>query len=1790
MDRAASPPPQASGRWHLNGIFQAGALAGALLVLLFLIASRAPAAVVINELVAAPSERQLSWSSNGAPRLGSGVAWAEPDFTERGWSSGNLPAGYGFGGLATELTPTMKDKAPSLYLRKEFFLTPDQAALADPLTLVADYNDGFVAYVNGREVARANCGAPNRFVYARQPAYNVSTATGLVAFVLGPANTLLVPGRNVLALQVHNAEQPSTASNPSLITQHLPTPEFKINAGLHAAGGTVVSLRPESFDFNDAAGGTKVHGNTNGVITDTTSGALAPGGWLATAAHPTSSPAWQSLQIVAAELPGAGVGGSGGLRFTVSQTGPNQPVAVRAPAVNLAGGWEPGGVTAPHVANTLLRFRCRSTGGAQFRLRFDPALGQEASALSGFPAVAPTNEAPITFAAATGGARVMTINSAGAQSQSQVGSLISLSLFAFASNDVRNMTFRIVEDATAGAGYNGSKGHLRAEITQAATAGSNWGFSYGGIPVQAWTPGSVTTQDFAYATFQFACKIPAGVSFQVWAEPGSGGFSNRVDWGTVIGDGTWQLVQREFASVPGAENFRAALNAARSRNFKLVLQASASLAIGTWIQLDDFQILPWRKYEVRLTDATNGQPAFVSFLNANGLVSFIPTFEKFSDASAGPQSLTLDDYEVIYAGTNAASVTNFIPAGPVGGPWKYFVGLAEPSGGVFDPSLLTNSFVPPVGEEDDFEMPADFVDWVELFNNGAVPVNLSGWSLTDERDTPAKWRFPTNTVLPPGGFLLVLCDDREEANAPAGPATFLHASFKLSSDGEYLALFDHNGGFVDGLPGGYARQVFSCSWGRNPASPAQFGFLATATPGTNNAGTFYPARVDAPEFKRADGASDLPGGLYLSSPSLTLLLTSGTPGSAIRYTLDGSEPTEWNGTLYTAPLTLTQLTDKTGVVVRARAFLPGRLPSGVKTHTYLLRQPPALTNVPAILFTGQKERAFYRPGGMLAINSGTYQPASGGGEVWLASGPQSYDEVLLNGPPAEREVHMEYYFPPGYYPTNRAPLREDIGLRVSSSPYQRARMTLAGAEINSPWQPWWNNNEKPSFNVFFVGDYGLSQLDYPLFTGYDVKEFQHLRLRAGKNDSGNPFITDELVRRLWIDLGHVGARGLFCSLYLNGVYKGVFNLTERVREPMFQAHYRSSVDWDVRYNYDWVNGDGAAWNALLTALNRDLTALTNWQAAADLFDVDNFADYYLLNIYCAMWDWPENNFAFARERSAGPLSRFTYAVWDAEGAFNINGYYSKPASFNTVTELNTKNVDVANLWKRLMTSPEWKLHFADRVNKHLFNGGVLDDREPDGAGPLKSHFQTRLDELVAEAGPLVQYNHGAALNTNLFNIWTAPNTGRRSYLLGNTAGRRFLRDAGLWPVTEPPVFNQFGGEVPPGYGLTMTSSVAATGQTATIYFTLDGTDPRLAGGALSASALTYTGAVALTNVVTVNARARNNTTGEWSALTEATFAPSAVPASSSNLVIAELMYHPPDATAAELAAGFSNADDFEFARLLNVGATPVDLAGVRFTVGITFDFSAGSVRYVNSGASVLVVKNRAAFRLRYGNSLNDRIAGEYTGNLSNGGERLALLNGASTLRDFNYSDGGAWPASPDGDGPSLLLRDPFSNPEPGQGTNWIPSAVPGGLPGGTAPALSYEIWRAWLWDPTSASNDAISGPAADPDGDGLSNFVEYALGLDPQRSEPTRRPHAAMENSGGLNYLTLQFTLSSSAIEAAVTFQVSGNLVDWLAGPPATALLWETQNIDGTTTRKFRDTAPVEATPYHFLRLGVSTP
>lgn len=78
-------------------------------------------------------------------------------------------------------------------------------------------------------------------------------------------------------------------------------------------------------------------------------------------------------------------------------------------------------------------------------------------------------------------------------------------------------------------------------------------------------------------------------------------------------------------------------------------------------------------------------------------------------------------------------------------------------------------------------------DWVELHNPGATPINLAGWSLSDDDETTDKWVFP-GVAIPAGGYLLVFCSEKDRK--PTTPGSRLHTNFKLDPDGEFLGLYN----------------------------------------------------------------------------------------------------------------------------------------------------------------------------------------------------------------------------------------------------------------------------------------------------------------------------------------------------------------------------------------------------------------------------------------------------------------------------------------------------------------------------------------------------------------------------------------------------------------------------------------------------------------------------------------------------------------------------------------------------------------------------------------------------------------------------------------------------------------------------------------------------------------------------------------------------------------------------------------------------------------------------------------
>ena len=289
----------------------------------------------------------------------------------------------------------------------------------------------------------------------------------------------------------------------------------------------------------------------------------------------------------------------------------------------------------------------------------------------------------------------------------------------------------------------------------------------------------------------------------------------------------------------------------------------------------------------------------------------------------------------------------------------------------------------------------------------------------------------------------------------------------------------------------------------------------------------------------------------------------------------------------------------------------------------------------------------------------------------------------------------------------------------------------------------------------------------------------------------------------------------------------------------------------------------------------------------------------------------------------------------------------------------------------------------------------------------------------------------------------------------------------------------------------------------------------LANG-VSPSARVYNQPVELNSSGLVNARILEN--GTWSALNSAGFIVG-TPASTNNLVISELHYNPS-----------GPEESGEFIELMNISSQPVQLAGVRFSAGLTYTFPPAS----ELGEGSRMVLSPA----------------EYHGNLDNGGEQITLLDATgSTIESFSYNDRAPWPGAPDGQGPSLVRIAPREKLDPDLPSSWRSSSRAGGNPG---------------------SSDATTFAGGD--------IIAYAMG-----------PDASLNTGIEDGQLSLDYSRNISADDIIYTIEVSTDLVTWESGDSLTKTIDKhPPQPDGTTLIVARSLIPLANSPRQYLRLRVT--
>jgi hypothetical protein len=941
-------------------------------------------------------------------------------------------------------------------------------------------------------------------------------------------------------------------------------------------------------------------------------------------------------------------------------------------------------------------------------------------------------------------------------------------------------------------------------------------------------------------------------------------------------------------------------------------------------------------------------------------------------------------------------------------------------------------------------------DWIEIYNPGPLTTSLEGWFLTDSRADLTKWRFP-NVILGPNNYLLVWASEKNRSDSTRP----LHTNFRLEKSGEFLALVDPSMNIVSAFDPAYPPQVANVSYGRERVDPNLVGYYIAPTPGTQNT-TSGPGFASEPAFSVDSGV--------FTNNTITVTLSGPTE---IRYTLDNSIPTN-TSLLYTAPLTLGN-----NVVIKARAFQAGLWPSPVVSRAYHFLDATTRdfnSNLPlVILSTGGQPVAQHLAPGQLRTPASLVVVDTFRGRSSLVGKP---DFLGL----AEVEIYGQ---------TSAGFPKQPYRFEIQDELRNDRRVPLLGLPVEADWRLRNPYSEKSLMNDFLtfelyeqMGHYATRRRFVELFVDRGGGKVTYPgdyvgvmllieNIEAGPDKLNIQEVTSFHTTEPEISGGYVWKKEKDSPGDLNfnvgGGGVGTAN-TLKLHEPKPQSMRKTPYNGTaVTYNPNHssiTNYTPAATNqlnylirylnAFITTLNAsNLLTGTGTNHYSHYIDVDSFVDQHWIAEFTKNIDAYRLGNYMHKDRG-GKIKM--EPLWDWELSWG-NADYLEGGRTNGwyYTQLGAAD----HIWLRQLMGGNNLPNSGgdpDFVQKLIDRWGELRTNALNGDKIL-----ARIDEIAAllseggaDASPATRNfaRYGNYLNTQIWPNPTGPPAWDVDYTQPTYAGiisemkkwtlGRFLWVDGQFP--KAPILELPEGDIPAG------TSLAIAALAGTVYYTLDGTDPRLprAAGAVSPTALTYTGPVILNGNARVFSRARVGNV--WSPPAITTYVVRRPP-----VVISEIMYHPSPI----LPGGTEIDEEFEYIEVKNVGNSVLNLRGFALGGGVDFTFPELNLP---AGQRVVVVKNQAAFISRYG--AGSTIAGQYAGNLANEGERLVLRGRLrEPILDFEYDD--AWYPITDGFGYSLVIVD--ENAAAGswsQASSWRPSGTLNGTPGqadGPAPVYPRVV-------------------------------------------------------------------------------------------------------------------------------------
>lgn len=530
--------------------------------------------------------------------------------------------------------------------------------------------------------------------------------------------------------------------------------------------------------------------------------------------------------------------------------------------------------------------------------------------------------------------------------------------------------------------------------------------------------------------------------------------------------------------------------------------------------------------------------------------------------------------------------------------------------------------------------------WVELYNAGEENVQLSEYKIGISDKSGEADALPAKVVAP-GQYVIIYCDKAE---------TGMHTSFRLESGkggGVWLFKGDET---VDVIKDLKKQPAPNIAYGRTTDGADKWGYQAVPTPGKQNCGKTCKDVLGNPIFS-------VPGSIVSGNVTLELSTPEGTPeGTVIRYTTDGSEPTE-TSSAYNTSLKFTKTT-----VVRAKLFCDGYLSPRSTTHSYLFHGRDVTLPVVSIV----TDKKYFYDNQIGIYVQGNY-----------TQGTANYEYDW------RRPINYEYF----------------EGADTESAINQLCETRIKGGATRT--------NALKSLALYANKRFGEKRFNYEFFPDQTpgISEFKSFEMRDSGNDFSYLYFRDAVIQQ---------CMGMNCDLdwqpyrpaiiYINGEYKGILNIRPRSNEDYVYSYYDGLEDIDMLENWNELKaGDFDNYNAFKDFYSESGHTFEEFD---QLMDCSEFCNLMLLGVFFDNKDFPGNNIEMWRPRAEG--GRWRWVAKDTD--FGL-GLYGSRYDYKTMDWVTTPGYDPATNWgnteaatilfRNLLQTPEFKDMWIDRCAIYL---------------------------------------------------------------------------------------------------------------------------------------------------------------------------------------------------------------------------------------------------------------------------------------------------------------------------------------------------------------------------------------------------------------------------------------------------------------------------------------------------------